>query len=287
MKSEKATFAGAGGDTLAARLESRRGRSAPTPCSRTASPARRTSLRHRASQPRWRRTELPPSASISPASGRAAAISPTPISAPMSAIWSRRPTWLRAERAAPSILIGHSLGGAAVLAAAEAVDEAVGVATIGAPSDPAHVSHLFGAAIETIERDGEAEVRIAGRPFRIRRQFLDDIAGQRLREPRGRLPQGVACPARTARPDGRDRQRGGNLPGREAPEELRLARRRGPSADAARGRGLCGGDGGRLGKPLPSARARSCRRARGRRGGELRKTESGLSDRTSRPGIIA
>ena len=89
--------------------------------------------------------------------------------------------WLRAEHAAPSILIGHSLGGAAVLAAAESVEEAAGVVTIGAPSDPAHVSHLFGDDIEAIERDGEADVKIAGRPFRIRKQF-----------PR-RHPPGSAC----------------------------------------------------------------------------------------------
>ncbi len=99
--------------------------------------------------------------------------------------------WLRENHAAPSILIGHSLGGAAVLAAAEAIGEALGVVTIGAPSDPGHVSHLFQDDMETIERDGEADVKIAGRPFRIRKQFLDDIAGQRLQDRIGALKKAL------------------------------------------------------------------------------------------------
>ncbi len=89
---------------------------------------------------------------------------------------------LRREHQAPQLLIGHSLGGAAVLAAAPDVPEAVAVATIGAPSDPAHVSHLFECAIDQIERDGEAPVVLAGRTFRIQKQFLEDIEEQRLRE---------------------------------------------------------------------------------------------------------
>ena len=77
--------------------------------------------------------------------------------------------YLRETRAAPKVLIGHSLGGAAVLAAAPRVPEAVAVATIGAPADPAHVRHLFQAARPEIEAKGEAEVLLAGRPFRIRK----------------------------------------------------------------------------------------------------------------------
>jgi putative redox protein len=79
---------------------------------------------------------------------------------------------------APAILIGHSLGGAAVLAAAGDIPEAKAVATIGAPFDPGHVAHLFDDHREEIERDGEAEVTLVGRPFRIRKSFLDDIAEQ-------------------------------------------------------------------------------------------------------------
>src|SRR5262249_25125372 len=84
--------------------------------------------------------------------------------------------FLRDRYMAPKILIGHSLGGAAVLAAAHRVPEAVAVATIAAPADPAHVAHLFTEKHAEIESEGEAEVLLAGRPFRIRKQFLDDIA---------------------------------------------------------------------------------------------------------------
>ena len=95
--------------------------------------------------------------------------------------------YLRERFEAPSILIGHSLGGAAVLAAAKDVPEAKAVVTIGAPSDPAHVRHLFDDALEEIETDGEANVTLAGRPFTIRKQFLDDIAGQNLKAAIGDL----------------------------------------------------------------------------------------------------
>lgn len=87
--------------------------------------------------------------------------------------------FLRRTRAAPKILIGHSLGGAAVIAAAEQVPEARAVATIGAPFDPAHVAHNFQSSIDEIEAKGEAEVLLVGRPFRIKKQFLDDIATQK------------------------------------------------------------------------------------------------------------
>lgn len=87
---------------------------------------------------------------------------------------------LRARHAAPSLLVGHSLGGAAVLAAAARISEAVAVATIGAPADPAHVAAHFQKARPEIEARGEAEVLLGGRPFRIRRQFLEDISAQNL-----------------------------------------------------------------------------------------------------------
>ena len=87
--------------------------------------------------------------------------------------------YLRQHYRAPALLVGHSLGGSAVLAAARRVPEAVAVATIGSPFDPAHVLHLIKDK-EAVERDGEAEVNIGGRPFRIRRQFLEDISGSKL-----------------------------------------------------------------------------------------------------------
>jgi uncharacterized OsmC-like protein/alpha-beta hydrolase superfamily lysophospholipase len=87
---------------------------------------------------------------------------------------------LRKVKSAPSILIGHSLGGAAVLAAGSAVPEARAVVTIAAPSDPAHVAGLFKDRHAEIDAHGEVEVKLAGRPFRIRRAFLDDVAEQEL-----------------------------------------------------------------------------------------------------------
>src|ERR1700689_22504 len=83
---------------------------------------------------------------------------------------------LRKTFKAPALLIGHSLGGAAVLAAAHQIPDAKAVVTIGAPSDPTHVTGQFADSIEKISKDGEAEVSLAGRPFTIRRAFLDDIA---------------------------------------------------------------------------------------------------------------
>ena len=87
---------------------------------------------------------------------------------------------LRRQIAAPAILIGHSLGGAAVLAAAHRIAEARAVVTVAAPFDPAHVAGLFAGRIDEIKSKGEIEVALAGRPFRVRRALLDDIAEQKL-----------------------------------------------------------------------------------------------------------
>ena len=87
---------------------------------------------------------------------------------------------LRQTRKAPALLIGHSLGGAAILAAAAQIPEAKAVATIAAPSDPAHVTHLFSDRIEDIKTQGKVEVSLAGRPFHIKREFLDDITEHNL-----------------------------------------------------------------------------------------------------------
>ncbi|MDI4235357.1 bifunctional alpha/beta hydrolase/OsmC family protein [Bradyrhizobium sp. Arg237L] len=87
---------------------------------------------------------------------------------------------LRETRKAPDLLIGHSLGGAAILAAAAQIPEAKAIVTIAAPSDPAHVTHLLKDRVEDIREQGEVEVSLAGRPFRIKREFLDDIAEQNL-----------------------------------------------------------------------------------------------------------
>ena len=88
--------------------------------------------------------------------------------------------FLRKTHEAPVLLIGHSLGGAAVIAAAARLDGVEAVVTIGAPADAAHVTHHFADEIDTIEREGEAKVRLGGRPFTIKKQFLDDIDGKAL-----------------------------------------------------------------------------------------------------------
>jgi len=84
--------------------------------------------------------------------------------------------------ASPALLIGHSLGGAAVLAAAKYLPEVKAVATIGAPSDPAHVLHNMQPSICDIEKKGEAEVTLAGRSFLVQKHFLDDVRAHNLDE---------------------------------------------------------------------------------------------------------
>lgn len=86
--------------------------------------------------------------------------------------------WLRAQHGAPALLVGHSLGGAAVLAAAHRIADARAVATLGAPFDPAHVTRQLGDSLPIIEAEGEARVTLAGREFSLRREFLADVTGQ-------------------------------------------------------------------------------------------------------------
>ena len=83
---------------------------------------------------------------------------------------------------APKILIGHSLGGAAVLQAAAKIPSAVAVITIAAPADPVHVSRALGDSAQIIERRGEANVELAGRTFKIKKQFLDDLESVQMQE---------------------------------------------------------------------------------------------------------
>lgn len=90
--------------------------------------------------------------------------------------------FLRETHAAPKLLIGHSLGGAAMLAAAHEIPEALAVATIAAPADADHVLKNFHADLERIRDDGAAVVELAGRRFTIEKQFLEDIAEQNVRE---------------------------------------------------------------------------------------------------------
>lgn len=90
--------------------------------------------------------------------------------------------FLREHHQAPQLLIGHSLGGTAVLAAARHLPEARAVITLAAPSSPEHVQKQFQCDIEQLRRDGEAEVELAGRSFRLKRSFLEDIETYRLDE---------------------------------------------------------------------------------------------------------
>jgi alpha/beta superfamily hydrolase len=89
--------------------------------------------------------------------------------------------WLRAEHGVPALIIGHSLGGAAVLAAAARIPDNRAVATIGAPFDPAHVVHQFGDQVEQIKTLGQATVQLGGRPFTVRSGFIDDLNSQNQR----------------------------------------------------------------------------------------------------------
>ena len=95
--------------------------------------------------------------------------------------------FLQANYEAPKIIIGHSLGGAAVLAAAGGMEEIKSVVTIGSPSDPLHVKHLFAGGLDEIKEKGEATVSIGGRPFKVKKQFLDDLEKNDLKAILGSL----------------------------------------------------------------------------------------------------
>ncbi|UCG50688.1 MAG: alpha/beta fold hydrolase [Candidatus Latescibacterota bacterium] len=95
--------------------------------------------------------------------------------------------FLGTHHQAPKILVGHSLGGAAILQAASRIPSAVAVATIAAPSDPRHLKKVLRDAADVIEKSGEAVVVLAGRSFRIKKQFLDDLERSRMQEHIGNL----------------------------------------------------------------------------------------------------
>lgn len=90
--------------------------------------------------------------------------------------------YLAAEHTAPAILVGHSLGGTACLAAAHHLDSVRAVATIGSPADAEHVLGLLADDIETIEQQGVASVKLAGQSFNIRKDFVDDVRSQKVRD---------------------------------------------------------------------------------------------------------
>jgi putative redox protein len=97
-----------------------------------------------------------------------------------------------AERGmAPSLMIGHSLGGAAVLRAAPHIDSVRAVVTIGAPFDPAHVMHNFGDALDTITADGMAEVMLGGRKIEIGRAFIEDVSAEKIQPDLSRMKKAL------------------------------------------------------------------------------------------------
>ena len=90
--------------------------------------------------------------------------------------------YLKENYKAPSLLVGHSLGGAATIFAASQIDSVKAIATIGAPSNPKHVKHLIHSSVDEIKANGKANVNIGGRPFTIKKQFLDDLETKSLPE---------------------------------------------------------------------------------------------------------
>jgi len=90
--------------------------------------------------------------------------------------------YLATHHQAPAILIGHSLGGAAVLQAAQYMPTVLAVATIGAPSDPAHIVDLLSESLDEIRSRGEAVVQLAGRSIQLKHQFVDDLYAAKVDE---------------------------------------------------------------------------------------------------------
>ena len=90
--------------------------------------------------------------------------------------------WLKSNFGGPDILVGHSLGGAAVISVAHRLPQVKAVATVGAPSDADHVIHNFGPKLDEINEQGEADVLLAGRSFKIKKQFVEDVSGAKVKD---------------------------------------------------------------------------------------------------------
>jgi putative redox protein len=94
----------------------------------------------------------------------------------------RAAEFMRADDKEISLLVGHSFGGAAVLAAALGLPAVRAVATVGAPFEPKHVEHMFDAEVSTILSEGSAEVNLGGRRMEVRRHFVEDVEQADLRD---------------------------------------------------------------------------------------------------------
>ncbi|HSF96384.1 MAG TPA: bifunctional alpha/beta hydrolase/OsmC family protein [Thermohalobaculum sp.] len=180
MPTEKLEFTGHGGDTLAARLDLPQGPAKATAlfahcftCSKDIAAARRIAARLAGQGIAVLRFDF---TGLGHSGGEFANTHFTSNVADLVAAARH----LEGEGRAPALLVGHSLGGAAVLAAAAQIPSVKAVVTIGAPADPGHVIHNFGCKIDEIRAAGSAEVSLGGRPFTIRREFIDDVSAAKL-----------------------------------------------------------------------------------------------------------
>lgn len=181
MHSEKITFPGHSGQNLAARLDLPAGAVQATAifahcfsCSKDIAAARRIAQRLTASNIAVLRFDF---TGLGHSEGEFANTSFSTNVADLLAASA----YLAEHHTAPALLIGHSLGGAAVLRAAADIDSARAVVTIGAPFDPAHVVENFGCALDEIMTNGAAQVSLAGRAFTIRKSFVEDVSAANLK----------------------------------------------------------------------------------------------------------
>lgn len=187
MPTERLTFTGHAGDTLAARLDLPNGPHLATAlfahcftCSKDITAARRIAGRLAAMGIAVLRFDF---TGLGHSGGEFANTSFTSNVQDLHAAHAA----LSDKGMTPSLLIGHSLGGAAVLKAAPDMDSVKGVVTIGAPFDPEHVTHNFADALESIATNGKAQVDLGGRPFTIGKAFVDDVQSTKLQTALGNL----------------------------------------------------------------------------------------------------
>lgn len=180
MPTERITFQGHGGDTLAARLDLPEGPHLATAlfahcftCGKDIPAARRIAARLAAMGIAVLRFDF---TGLGHSEGEFANTTFTSNVADLKAASA----YLESRGMAPSLLIGHSLGGAAVLRAAPEIASAKAVVTIGAPFDPGHVAHNFGEALDEIATKGKAEVLLGGRPITLGQEFVEDVRAETL-----------------------------------------------------------------------------------------------------------
>jgi fermentation-respiration switch protein FrsA (DUF1100 family) len=216
MPTERFTFTGHGGHALAARLDLPDGPQLATALFAHCFTCSKDIPRRGASPPGWRPWGSPCCGSISP--GWAipeGEFENTTFTSNIDDL-TRAAEALAERDMAPDLLIGHSLGGAAVLRAAAGIPSARAVVTIGAPFDPGHVTNNFGAALDRIADEGVAEVDLGGRPSDRARLYRGCLLGRA--EARHRQPQeGASGDARPARHGGGDRKRHRHLSPRGTP----------------------------------------------------------------------